>query len=65
MLEVTVGTPPEPYRDYPVGRIILHSQLDIVQSLKVTSHGVECRLRTMSCIHGSLYRGGRVDTVGS
>ena len=64
MLEVTVGTPPEPYRDSPVGRIILHGQLDVIESFEVSSHGVQCGFCSMSCIHGSLYRGGRVDTVG-
>ena len=64
MLEVTVGTPPEPYRDTLVGRRILHGQLDIIESLKVSSHGVQCGFCSMSGIHWSLYRGGRVDTVG-
>ena len=64
MLEATVGTPPEPYRDSPVGRRILHGQLDIIESLEVSSHGVDCGFRSMSCVHGSLYRGGRVDTIG-
>jgi len=64
MLEVTVGTPPEPYRDSPVGRKILHGQLDIIESLEVSSHGVQCGFCSMSGIHWSLYRGGRVDTVG-
>lgn len=56
ILGVMAGTPPEPYHDTPVSKVILYWQLDIVQALEISLHGMECGFRSMGCIHRPYHR---------